>query len=125
MQHHVAMAAIPQAQGYEGGVQASAAHRADYGADGADSYLHVELERRMWRASPEELSRTNDITNHEDVEDAICAICLDAMNASELNSSNPLSHLLSPTLSTCSSRALKTKKKKLLSSADVCCKIWR
>ena len=76
------MTAIPQApQGYEGILQASAANRADYGADGANSYLHVELERRMWRCCPEEMSRTNHTTNHEDVEDAICAICLDAMNA--------------------------------------------
>ena len=50
---------------------------ADHRADGADSYVLVEIERRMWPSSVEDIKRR--FSGNEDV--ATCAICLDFMNA--------------------------------------------
>ena len=52
-----------------------AAVRPDNCADGADSYVLVEIERRMWPSSLEDIKRRL----NEDV--ATCAICLDFMHA--------------------------------------------
>jgi hypothetical protein len=46
------------------------------GAVGADSYVLVEIERRMWNSSPEDIQRTH---GNEGV--ATCAICLDFMDS--------------------------------------------
>ena len=50
--------------------------RSDNLAECADSYVLVEIERRMWPSTLEDITRTN---GDEGV--ATCAICLDLMNA--------------------------------------------
>ena len=50
--------------------------RTDHRAEGADSYVLVEIERRMWNSSPEDIQRT-----HGDEGVATCAICLDFMQS--------------------------------------------
>ena len=45
-------------------------------AEGANSYVLVEIERRMWHSCPEDIQRKH---GNEDV--ATCAICLDFMHA--------------------------------------------
>ena len=46
------------------------------GADSADDYVQVELERRMWSSTSADISRATDSTDRV----ATCAICLDEMD---------------------------------------------
>ena len=45
-------------------------------AEGANSYVLVEIERRMWHSCPEDIKR-----KHGNEDAATCAICLDFMTA--------------------------------------------